>query len=191
MLEALWEQIQALLGLGTDVGEVGAVQMALRTIAIYAFTLVIVRLGSKRFMSQATAFDTIVGIMLGSVMSRAINGSAPFVPTLLAGVVMLGLHWLMARLAFYNTHLGSLFKGEAVLLIKDGSVQDGGMRQSSISEHDLIQGLRLQGQLTDPSRVRLAYLERNGSMSVITRKAEPRAVTVAVADGVQTVRIEM
>jgi len=28
-------------------------------------------------------------------------------------------------------------------------------------------------------------------MSVITRKAEPRAVTVAVADGVQTVRIEM
>ena len=44
--------------------------MALRTIVIYAFSLLIVRLGSKRFLSQATAFDVIVGIMLGSVINR-------------------------------------------------------------------------------------------------------------------------
>ena len=50
-----------------------------------AFTLAIVRLGSKRFLSKATAFDVIVGIMLGSVMSRAITASASFFPTLLVG----------------------------------------------------------------------------------------------------------
>jgi uncharacterized membrane protein YcaP (DUF421 family) len=65
------------------------------------------------------------------------------------------------------------------------------VREASISDHDLGQALRLRGKLTDPTKVRLAYLERNGSVSVITDQAEPRAVTVSVADGVQTVRIEL
>ena len=191
MLQVLVEQIQAMLGLGLDVSEVGPLQMALRTVVIYAFTLGIIRLGSKRFLSQATAFDAIVGIMLGSIMSRAINGSAPFLPTLAAGVVMVALHWLIALLAYSNTRLGTLVKGEPVLLIKDGTVQRDGVRRTSLSDHDLAEALRLNGSLTDPTRVRLAYLERNGRVSVIRDQAEPRAVTVSVADGVQTVRIEM
>jgi uncharacterized membrane protein YcaP (DUF421 family) len=191
MLQELGEQIQALLGLGLEIADVGAGQMALRTVLIYAFTLAIVRLGSKRFLSQATAFDAILGIMLGSVMSRAINGSAPFVPTLVGGIVLVGLHCALAALAFYNPRFGTLVKGEPVLLIKDGHVQAAGVRQSSISDHDLAQALRLRGRLTDPSQVKLAYLERNGGVSVIPEEAEPRAVTVSVANGVQTVRIEL
>jgi uncharacterized membrane protein YcaP (DUF421 family) len=57
-----------------------------------------VRLGSKRFLGQTSAFDTIVGIMLGSIMSRAINSSAPFFPTLIAGVVLVGHACLAHRL---------------------------------------------------------------------------------------------
>ncbi len=191
MLQALADQIQALLGLGLDISDVGSLQMALRTVVIYAFTLAIVRLGSKRFMSQATAFDAILGFMLGSVMSRGINGSAPFVPTLVGGFLLVALHWLIGALAFHNSRFGSLVKGEPVLLIKDGKVQQAGVRRASISDYDLDQALRLRGKLTDPAHVRLAYLERNGGVSVIPDQSEPRAVTVSVADGVQTVRIEM
>jgi hypothetical protein len=59
MLEAVWEPLQILLGVGRDVGDAGVAQIALRTILVYAFTLTIVRLGSKRFLSKATAFDVI------------------------------------------------------------------------------------------------------------------------------------
>src|SRR5688572_31750908 len=97
MLQALWNQFQILLGLELNVGDVNALQMALRTIIIYAFTLAIVRLGSKRFLGKPSAFDTTVAIMLGSIMSRAINGSAPLAPTLASGVVLIGLHWLLVR----------------------------------------------------------------------------------------------
>ena len=38
---------------------------------------------------------------------------------------------------------------------------------------------------------RLAYLERNGSISVIPYGHEPHVVDVSVNDGVQTVRVEM
>jgi len=191
MLQAVWEQFQTLLGLGRDVADVGALQMALRTIIIYAFTLVIVRLGSKRFLGKASAFDTIVGIMIGSVMSRAINGSAPFLPTLVAGVVLIGMHWLLAVLAFHIAWFGPFVKGNPVLLIKDGQVQEQGMRRGGITKQDLTQALREHTKQSDPAKIRLAYLERDGQISVIPFKHEPRVLDVSVEGGVQTVRIEL
>jgi uncharacterized membrane protein YcaP (DUF421 family) len=191
MLQAAWDQIQVFLGYERDVSDVNAIQMALRTMIIYALTLVLIRLGSKRFLSEATAFDVIVGIMLGSVMSRAINSSAPLFPTLLAGVVFIGLHWSFATLAFRTTWFGSLVKGSPVVLIKDGTIQQQGVREAGVSTHDLAQALRLQAQETDISKVQLAYLERNGNISVIPTRSEPHIVNVSVADGVQTIRIQL
>ncbi len=94
-----------LLGLGRDAGDVGAIQMALRTVFVYALTLAIVRLGRKRFLSKATAFDVIVGIMLGSVMSRVITESASFFPTLMVGGALVGTHWLRRRSLFVSIGL--------------------------------------------------------------------------------------
>jgi len=191
MLQALVDQIQTFLGYQRDVSDVNAIQMALRTMIIYAVTLVLIRLGSKRFLSEATAFDVIVGIMLGSVMSRAINSSAPLFPTLLAGAVFIGLHWFFAFLAHHTTWFGPIVKGNPVLLIKDGKIQQQGVRETGLSTHDLEQALRLQAQATDPSKVKLAYLERNGKISIIPCPSEPHIVDVAVVDGVQTVRIKL
>jgi uncharacterized membrane protein YcaP (DUF421 family) len=154
-------------------------------------SLAIIRIGSKRFLSQASAFDVIVGIMLGSVMSRAINGSAPFFPTLLSGLVFVGMHWFFAALAFRFDWFGTLVKGNPILLIEDGKIQREGMRQAGLSDHDLKQALRMQNNHTDPANIRLAYLERSGNISVIPFKGDPRVLDVSVADGVQTVRIEL
>ena len=100
------------MGLGSDNGSIGPLATALRTIIIYGLTLAIIRLGSKRFLSKATAFDVIVAIMLGSVMSRAIDGSTPFFTTLLTGIVLLGMLWLFAQLAYKTSWFGSYVKGE-------------------------------------------------------------------------------
>ncbi len=178
-----------LLGLGLDVADVSALQMTLRTVLIYAATLAIVRVGSKRFLSQATAFDAIVAIMLGSIMSRAINGSAPLLPTIAAGIILVGLHWLIAAIAYSSDWFGFLVKGEPVLLIKDGRLNERGLRGSSISHRDLEEALRIESHVTEPEKVKLAYLERNGGISVIPHKPEPRVIDVSVEDGVQTVRI--
>ena len=191
MLQTIMEQIQVFLGYERDVADVNALQMALRTLIIYAVTLALIRLGSKRFLSQASAFDVIVGIMLGSVMSRAINGSAPLLPTLAAGVVLIGLHWLFAFVAFRSDWFGFVVKGEPVLLIKDGQIQQQGVRRAGVATHDLKQALRSVAQETDPANIKLAYLERDGSISMIPSPSEPRIVHVSVADGVQTVRIEL
>lgn len=191
MFEWILNQLQTWLGLGREISDVGAIQMAFRTIIIYAFTLLIVRLGSKRFLSGATAFDVVVGIILGTVMSSAINGSAPFFPTLLAGVALVGMHWLFTMLAFRFDWFGALVKGSSATVIEDGKIQKEAVRQAGLSEHDLKQALRAEGEYTDYSEIKRARLERSGKISVLPFPPEPRVFDVSVADGVQIVRVRI
>ena len=71
MIEDLGRTLGALLGLGS--GDLSTGQMVARAILVYAAMLVIVRLGERRFLGKSTPFDFILGIMLGSVGSRAIT----------------------------------------------------------------------------------------------------------------------
>jgi uncharacterized membrane protein YcaP (DUF421 family) len=163
--------------------------MALRAVLTFVVTLAIVRLGDKRLFGKGTAFDFVVAIMIGSVMSRAITDSSPLIATWVAGLVLVGLHWLLAALTARLDWFGPLVKGNPVLLVEDGRLQRERMRESGLTEKDLEQALRVEGMEADPSRVQRAYLERDGSISVIPRDKEPRVLDVSVADGVQTVRI--
>lgn len=190
-MEGVLETVVRLLGLERDIVDVTSVQMALRTLIVYAFALAIIRLGSKRFLSRASAFDVIVAIMLGSIMSRSINGSAPFLPTLASGAVLVGAHWLLAALAFRLDWLGPVVKGKPIRLIEHGEIDRDAMRRAGVSEHDLEQALRAQAGVTDASRVRLAILERDGSISALPADDPPRVIEVSVEQGVQTVRIEI
>jgi uncharacterized membrane protein YcaP (DUF421 family) len=169
-----WERFGALLGLGEPIEEVGVVAMALRTAIVYVVALVLVRLSSRRLLAKASAFDVIVAIMLGSILSSAINGSAPFLHSLVAGAVLLGMQWLFATVAVHTHWLGPLVKGGPVLLIRDGQVQEDGMREVDLTHEDLAEALRLQIHDEDPARVRRAYMERNGKISVIPYPPEPR-----------------
>jgi uncharacterized membrane protein YcaP (DUF421 family) len=167
MFQAIVGFLDALFGIGHEASDLDAGQMAVRALIVFAFTLVIVRLGSKRLLGKGTVFDFIVAIMLGSIMSRAITGSSPFLPTLAAGTILVALHWLLGVLAYHIDWFGPIVKGNPVLLIKDGSIRWQGMREGSVTKQDLEEALRLNGELTAPSKVRLSYLELNGDISVI------------------------
>ncbi|HEV2072944.1 MAG TPA: YetF domain-containing protein [Thermomicrobiales bacterium] len=179
--------------LGLDADSLSVWQMAIRALIVYAAAVMMVRVGEKRFLGKNTAFDVILGIILGSVVSRAITGSSPFFPTLGAGFVLVGLHWSIAVLAFRSERLATLVKGESRLLIRDGKVQQEAIHKSHIGERDLLSALRVNGQLTSVSDVAEAHLERSGDISVIERETErePVILDVAVEDGVQTVRIKL
>lgn len=191
MMDVTLHEVRELLGLGRDIADVNAFQMALRTILIYVFALAIIRLGSKRFLSEATAFDVIVAIMLGSIMSSAINGSAPFVPTIVAGAALVGAHWMLAYLTSRLDWFGPLVKGHPTLLVRDGEIQEEGLRSTGLSKRDLEEHLRLQAGTADVSSVRLACMERNGRISVVPARSAPHPVDVSVEDGVKTIRIEL
>jgi uncharacterized membrane protein YcaP (DUF421 family) len=189
-MEARAQSLLELLGPGPGSTELDAPEMALRAAIVYLTTIIMVRVGQRRFMGRGAAFDMILGIVLGSVVSRAITGNAPFLPTLGAAATLVCLHWLFAVIAFRSHAFGVLIKGREIPLLKHGEIQWAGMRKSHITERDLLESLRTSGNVGEVHEVEEAWLERSGKVSVVP-KCEPRVVEVSVRDGVQTVRIEI
>ena len=177
-------------GTGGTTVHINVRQMALRAVEVYLVTVLIVRLGKKRFMSRATAFDVILGIMLGSLVSRAITGTAPFAPTLAAAAMLLAVHWLFSAGAARWHPFGVAIKGRSRVLVKDGQVDAEAMRAAHMSDRDMWEELRNKS-ISDLNEVAEARLERSGNLSVIKAKSEPKIVEIAVAEGVQTVRLEL
>ena len=191
MLLAIWDEFQTLLGVGVAGNELDSAQMAVRTVIVYLASLALVRMGSRRLLMQATAFDIVIGIMLGSIMSRAVNGSAPVFTTIVAGLMLVSIHWLFAFIAVHTSLFGPLVKGEPVTLIKDGELQEGSMKRVGITERDLNEALRIRAGTTDPKRFKRATMERNGSISVVPIDREPRILQVSVEEQVQNIRIQL
>jgi uncharacterized membrane protein YcaP (DUF421 family) len=189
-MDAIEDALQVLLGLWLDEKEINVWQMALRAIVVYGVTLLIVRLGKKRFMGRATAFDVILGIMLGSIASRAVTGNTPFFPALAAAATLVAMHWLLTLIAVRWHGFGTVVKGHPRLLVKDGEIDWETMRRTHITEHDLEEDLRGKS-MSDVRQVAEARLERSGQVSILKAKREPKVVEIAVADGVQTVRLEL
>ena len=181
--------MDALLGLGRD--SITVWQMLMRTVVVYITALVVVRLGEKRFFGKSTAFDLVLSIILGSVISRAINGGAPFFPTLVASLALVGIHWALAALAFHSDTFGALVKEQARVLIRDGEVNWDELHSAHLSEQDLRSALRVQSQIQDPERVQIARLERSGDISAIEARREPCVIEYDVDEGVKTIRLEI
>lgn len=167
MIEAIGDLLDALLGLDREIGEVDALQMTLRAIIVYAFGLAAVRVGSRRLLGKGTAFDFILAVIIGSVLGRAVNSAAPFFPTLVASAALVAMHWIFAWLSYHTDWFGPLVKGNPVLLIENGVVREEALRKSSLTREDLAEALRLRGFEDDPSVIRLAYLERDGTISIV------------------------
>lgn len=191
MFEEIWRSVADALGVGVPPLDLDAAEVALRAALTYVFGLLAVRLADKRVLGKNTAFDVVVGVVLGSVLSRAVNGAAPLFPTMVGVVVLLLLHWLLAFASSRSHALSVLLKGNARPLIRDGQVNWEEMRRNHISTGDLMEMLRFRGRLTDPKQVEIACLERNGEISAIPMRREPRVVDVGVRDGVQTIRVEL
>jgi uncharacterized membrane protein YcaP (DUF421 family) len=162
--------LETLLGLGVEPKELTSLQVSLRGVIVFAATLVMVRLSSKRSLAEKTAFDAVLIVIIASVLARAINGSAPFFPTLVVGFVLVIMHRLLALGAYFSHVFGILIKGKAVVLVENGKLQRKNMRLNHISEHDLEEDMRLDAGTEDLSKIKVARVERSGDISFI--KAE-------------------
>jgi uncharacterized membrane protein YcaP (DUF421 family) len=181
---------QTLLGSGLKAEQLLPGQAAARAALVYLATLAIVRLGKKRLMARATAFDVVVVIVIGSIAGRAITGNAKL-GVALAGIAMVvAMHWLLSALAVRSRLVGRLAKEKSTLLIRDGVVDEAMLRHEHLTVADLAEDLRQKGH-DDAATVREGRLERSGQLSAIGRAKEPRIIEIRVSDGVQTVRIEL
>src|SRR4026207_455077 len=101
--------IEALWGHGD---QLTPLQMSCRGFVMFFIALALLRIAGKRTFGKNSAFDTVIGIMMGAILGRAVVGASPFLSTVAAGLVIVGLHRIIATLAVTQDWLGKLVKGE-------------------------------------------------------------------------------
>lgn len=155
--------------IGSDADTIVWWQMCIRATLIFFFGLILVRFGGKRVFGKNTSFDIVLGVILGSILSRALTANAKFLPTLAAAALLVMLHIALAKAAFHRKWFGHLIKGVEDQLVKDGRFDEDAMRKTSITPHDLKEAARRRG-VHDLSQVQEAYLERSGKISIIQKR---------------------
>jgi uncharacterized membrane protein YcaP (DUF421 family) len=168
-MNALQNFFLTLLGPDGKATELTLLHISLRGFVIFIVGLALVRIGDRRSLSEKTAFDAIFIVLVGSMLSRAINGTAPFFMTIAAGIVLMAIHRTCAFAACKSHAFGKLIKGQPVTLVRHGKIDRAEMRRSLVSDHDLQEDLRLDAKTEDVSTIALAQLERSGDISFIKK----------------------
>lgn len=170
MLATVWEAIENALGLPLPPGDLGFGHMALRSIVVFATAVALARIADRRFLGQSAGYDIMLGVILGSVLSRGINGQAAFFPTLGASAVMVALHHALSTGSYHWRWLSALVKGPPRTLVRDGRIDAEELRFNKITRDELSENLRLHGNVAEPAQVAEARLETNGRISVVKRE---------------------
>jgi uncharacterized membrane protein YcaP (DUF421 family) len=165
-MEEVMDWLTALIG--PDDGTATTWQFCVRALVLLPYGILCIRIAGRRTFSNLTPLDIFVAIVVGSNISRAMTGKAPFVPALVATLLLVALHRLLAMMTIHSNLLARFIKGRPVELVRDGKVDRAALRSNHLSEDDLIEGLRME-QAACVEDVALATFERGGKISVVPK----------------------
>ena len=161
------ETIDELFGHGSDLN---SLQMCVRAIAVFFLALMLIRFTGMRVFGIKTAFDTCIIIMLGSVLSRAVVGASPFIPTIAASATLVIIHKIIARLSVSNQRISHMVKGKPLSIYKDGTLNEANLKKCSLSFGDVMEEVRLNVNHNSLEDIQEIFMERTGEISVIEKK---------------------
>lgn len=166
-MENLLSFFKSILGIGVE--ELSTLHILVRCLVVYILGIALVRLGNKRFIGKMSAFDIILAIIIGSLLSRSITEKDLFLEILAACLLLILMHRLFSLAAAQSDFFGNWIKGHSRLIVEDGEILWDAMNKSNLSKKDLLETLRLNAKITEVEKVKMARLERNGDISFILK----------------------
>jgi uncharacterized membrane protein YcaP (DUF421 family) len=154
-------------GAGKDLN---SLQMTSRGIVVFILAWGMIRISGRRSFGLRAPFDNIILVLLGGVLSRAVTGASPFVPTIIACTTIVVLHRILGHLISRHESISNLVEGKKILLFKDNKFLKDNMDRALVCEEDIMQGVR-KSALTDKiEKIDSVYMERNGEISPIKKE---------------------
>lgn len=145
-----------------------------RGLAVYLFLLAVFRLSGKRTFSKATAFDFALLLIIAETTQQALVGQDYSVTgALILILTLVGLDVLFSVLKQRSRRLEWLMDGVPLLILADGRPLDDRMRRERIDVEDVLTQARQRHGLSRLDQIRYAVLERDGSISIVPRGANP------------------
>jgi uncharacterized membrane protein YcaP (DUF421 family) len=155
---------QDLFALGIPIGE-----KLIRTVAVYAFLLIGLRLAGKRELGQLNPFDLVVLLLLSNTLQNAIIGNDN---SLLGGIIgaaaLLAINWLVVRYLYTHPVVARWLEGDADVLIDKGEVQEARLTRELITRGELEAAARRQG-IEGLHQVDTCRLEIGGTLTFVPK----------------------
>jgi uncharacterized membrane protein YcaP (DUF421 family) len=152
-------------------------EIILRGSIMYIALFVMLRVILKRQTGTLGMTDLLLITLLADASQNAMAGEYKSIPD---GIVLVGtiIFWSYALdwVSYRSPWFARLIEPPPLLLIKNGRMQRKNMRSEFITEDELMMQLREQG-LDDPSKVKEAYIESDGHVSVIQFKEKQHEKT--------------
>ncbi|HEV8638692.1 MAG TPA: YetF domain-containing protein [Chloroflexota bacterium] len=161
---------------------VPVLEKLIRSVAVYAFLVVLLRLAGRRTLGQMNAFDLVVLLTLSNTVQNAIIGEDnSLTGGMIGATTLVVLNVLVGRFLFRHPRIERRLEGEPVVLVEDGRVVQQNLERALISEDELLAAVRHQGFDT-LSELHRVVLETSGAISVMARRPNPADETLPPLD---------
>lgn len=145
-------------------------EIFLRGSLMYLALFIMLRVILKRQAGTLGMTDLLLITLLADAAQNAMAGEYTSITDgILLVATIIFWNYLFDWLSYQSEWFGRLIEPPPLPLIKDGKLLRRNMRQEFITEDELMVQLRQQG-LDDVSKVKHAYIESNGQISVIEHK---------------------
>jgi uncharacterized membrane protein YcaP (DUF421 family) len=125
-----------------------------------------------RPFGKGEGFDKIITFLIGAILSRGVVGATPFFSTVTSMIVIIVIHKILAKLSIYNKWFGEKVKGKPILLYKEGNFLKEHMNTTNLTEHDILEELRLQCQTGSLEKIESIFMERTGEVSFVMKDSK-------------------
>ena len=139
-----------------------------RAAAVYVFLLVVFRISGRRTLSEMTAFDFILMLIISEAVQEALIGDDRSMTN--AGILvftLIGINIALSLLKLYFPTAEKWLDGRPFLIVENGECLQERMRKARIDKDDVLEAARKLHGLERLDQIKYAVLERDGKISVI------------------------
>jgi uncharacterized membrane protein YcaP (DUF421 family) len=150
-------------------------EVILRTVSVYLFVIVALRIFGKKELSQLSVIDLVFILLISNSVQNAMVGPDS---TLAGGLVAAGslflLNFLLKNLLYRSPLISRLLQGEPVMLVHRGKMLKANLEREKISFEELQTAIREHG-VPGIEDVDLAVLEPDGNISILSQDYSRRS----------------
>ena len=154
----------------------------IRTIIIYVFLVLGMRLMGKRTVGELQPFEFTITLALADLACMPMQDiSVPLLYGLVPLFVMFLLHYFITLLSGKSIKFRRFINGKPVIVINEDGIDYRTLNSLNVNVNDLLEGLRAQ-QFFSPEQVKYAVYETGGNLSILERvdAVEPSGIPVTL-----------
>ncbi len=144
------------------------VDIVIRSICVYFFMVLALRIFGKKELSQLNASDIVLILLISNAVQNAMVGSdVSLEGGILAAFTLFLVNFIFKKTINKSAFLSRLVQSKPEILIHDGIIDFKTLSRLDISSDELDEVIRAHG-VENYKHVKLAIFEINGSISIIS-----------------------